>query len=58
MIFSDLLTFVVVTTAAEDEDLGTGGKKLLPGISPKIISDLTDCNAELSQQRKKRQVSI
>lgn len=45
------------TRAAEDEDLGTGGKKILPGISPKIISDLTDCNAELSQQRKKRQIS-
>ncbi|XP_021899515.1 pre-mRNA-processing factor 19 homolog 1-like [Carica papaya] len=42
--------------AAEDEELGSGGKKLRPGISANIISELTDCNAALSQQRKRRQI--
>lgn len=42
--------------AAEDEELGPNGKKLRPGISASIITELTDCNAALSQQRKKRQV--
>lgn len=45
-------------TAAEDEDLGAGGKKLRPGISSSIITELTECNAALSQQRKKRQVLL
>ncbi|XP_031268543.1 pre-mRNA-processing factor 19 homolog 1-like [Pistacia vera] len=40
----------------ESEDLGPGGKKLRPGISSSIITKLTDCNATLSQQRKKRQI--
>ncbi|KAK9287764.1 hypothetical protein L1049_016204 [Liquidambar formosana] len=40
---------------AEDEDLGPGGKKFRPGISASIIAELTDCNASLSQLRKKRQ---
>ena len=31
-------------------------KKLCPGISAEIITELTDCNAALSQKRKKRQV--
>ncbi|RVW90108.1 Pre-mRNA-processing factor 19-like 2 [Vitis vinifera] len=42
--------------AAEDEELGPNGKKLRPGISASIITELTDCNAALSQQRKKRQI--
>ncbi|XP_022975618.1 pre-mRNA-processing factor 19 homolog 2-like, partial [Cucurbita maxima] len=41
----------------EDEELGPDGKKLRPGISATVISELTDCNASLSQQRKKRQVT-
>ena len=40
----------------EDEELGPDGKKIRPGISATVISELTDCNASLSQQRKKRQV--
>lgn len=42
--------------AAEDEELGPTGKKQRPGISSSIITELTDCNSALSQQRKKRQV--
>lgn len=42
--------------AAEDDELGPDGKRLRPGISSKIIEELTDCNAALSQQRKRRQV--
>lgn len=42
--------------AAEDEELGPNGKKQRPGISSSIITELTDCNSALSQQRKKRQV--
>ncbi|OWM91573.1 hypothetical protein CDL15_Pgr012332 [Punica granatum] len=42
--------------AAEEEDLGHAGKKLRPGISGRIIEELTECNASLSQHRKKRQV--
>ncbi|KAH9602067.1 hypothetical protein KSS87_007005 [Heliosperma pusillum] len=41
---------------ADVEDLGPGGKKLRPGISSDIIAELTDCNAVLSQQRKKRTI--
>ncbi|KAF8388285.1 hypothetical protein HHK36_026951 [Tetracentron sinense] len=41
---------------AEDEELGPGGKKIRPGILADIIAELTDCNAALSQQRKKRQI--
>jgi hypothetical protein len=44
--------------AANDEELAPNAKKLHPGISSSIISELTDCNAALSQQRKKRQVFI
>ncbi|XP_077252774.1 pre-mRNA-processing factor 19-like [Tasmannia lanceolata] len=42
--------------AAEEEELGPGGKRIRPGISADIIADLTDCNAMLSGQRKKRQI--
>ncbi|URE40297.1 Prp19/Pso4-like [Musa troglodytarum] len=41
--------------AAEDE-LGPDGKKIRPGINPVIIAELTECNALLSGQRKKRQI--
>ena len=46
----------VCVIAAEDEELAPGGKKIRPGITSTVISELTDCNAALSQQRKKRQV--
>ncbi|KAF7837423.1 Pre-mRNA-processing factor 19 [Senna tora] len=42
--------------AAQDEDLAPGGKKMRSGITSNVISELTDCNAALSQQRKKRQI--
>ncbi|KAM7466398.1 hypothetical protein LguiB_013960 [Lonicera macranthoides] len=42
--------------AAEDDEMGPEGKKIRPGISSDIIAELTDCNAKLSQQRKKRQI--
>nr|GMD62913.1 pre-mRNA-processing factor 19 [Ipomoea batatas]GMD65616.1 pre-mRNA-processing factor 19 [Ipomoea batatas] len=42
--------------AAEDEEMGPEGKKSRPGISSAIITELTDCNTNLSQQRKKRQI--
>lgn len=38
--------------------MGPGGKRIRPGISAGIIAELTDCNAALSQQRKKRQVLV
>ncbi|XP_015088133.1 pre-mRNA-processing factor 19 [Solanum pennellii] len=41
---------------AEDEDMGPDGKKIRPGISLSVIETLTECNAGLSQQRKKRQI--
>ncbi|KAK9724233.1 hypothetical protein RND81_05G057500 [Saponaria officinalis] len=41
---------------ADGEELGSGGKKPRPGISTDIIAELTDCNAVLSQQRKKRTI--
>ncbi|KAK4765886.1 hypothetical protein SAY87_007528 [Trapa incisa] len=41
---------------AEDENLGHTGKKLRPGISERLVEELTECNASLSQQRKKRQI--
>ncbi|WOL09945.1 pre-mRNA-processing factor 19 [Canna indica] len=41
--------------AAED-DLGPDGKRIRPGITPTIITELTECNALLSGQRKKRQI--
>ncbi|EPS73033.1 hypothetical protein M569_01722, partial [Genlisea aurea] len=39
---------------AEDGDIGPDGKRIRPGISSTIISELTECNGVLSQQRKKR----
>ncbi|KAG5396501.1 hypothetical protein IGI04_018315 [Brassica rapa subsp. trilocularis] len=42
--------------AAGDEETGPDAKKLCPGISADIITELTDCNAALSQKRKKRQI--
>ncbi|XP_073308039.1 pre-mRNA-processing factor 19-like isoform X2 [Primulina huaijiensis] len=42
--------------AAEEDEMGPDGKRMRPGISSSIISELTDCNAALSQQRKKRQI--
>ena len=45
-----------VTVAAEDEYSGPPGKRMCPGISEDIINELTNCNAALSTQRKKRQV--
>ncbi|KAL7615602.1 pre-mRNA-processing factor 19 [Lactuca sativa] len=42
--------------ATEDDEFGPDGKKFRPGISSSIITELTDCNAALSQQRKKRQI--
>ncbi|XP_020094280.1 pre-mRNA-processing factor 19-like [Ananas comosus] len=41
--------------AAQDE-LGPDGKKIRPGINPVMIAELTECNAVLSGQRKKRQI--
>ncbi|XP_039007228.1 pre-mRNA-processing factor 19-like isoform X2 [Hibiscus syriacus] len=40
----------------ESEDVGPGGKRMRPGVSDSIIAELTECNAALSQQRKKRQI--
>ncbi|XP_076959781.1 pre-mRNA-processing factor 19-like isoform X1 [Bidens hawaiensis] len=42
--------------AADDDELGPDGKKIRQGISARIITELADCNAALSQQRKKRQI--
>ncbi|KAF4351627.1 pre-mRNA-processing factor 19 [Cannabis sativa] len=38
------------------DEVGPGGKKICPGISASIFDELTECNAALSQQRKKRQI--
>ncbi|XP_039029747.1 pre-mRNA-processing factor 19-like isoform X2 [Hibiscus syriacus] len=40
----------------EEEDMGTDAKRMRPGVSDSIIAELTECNAALSQQRKKRQI--
>ncbi|GAB2245504.1 hypothetical protein Droror1_Dr00000997 [Drosera rotundifolia] len=42
--------------AGEDEDLGPEAKRIRLGISADIITELTDCNATLSLQRKKRTI--
>ncbi|KAJ9676962.1 hypothetical protein PVL29_022116 [Vitis rotundifolia] len=42
--------------ATGGEELGPNGKKLRPGISASFITELIDCNAALSRQRKKRQI--
>ncbi|VFQ85430.1 unnamed protein product [Cuscuta campestris] len=41
---------------AEDTEMDPGGKKIRPGISSAIITELSDCNTTLSQHRKKRQI--
>ena len=45
-----------VNSGAEDEGVGPDGKKPKAGISSEIITELSDCNISLSQQRKKRTV--
>ena len=42
--------------AAEDEDMDPGAKRMRSGISDSVIVELTECNATLSQQRKKHQI--
>ncbi|AQK65170.1 Pre-mRNA-processing factor 19 homolog 2 [Zea mays] len=39
-----------------EDEIGPDGKKIRPGINPVMIDELTECNAMLSAQRKKRQV--
>ena len=56
MITYSVCVCVCYISAAEDDEMGPDGKKIRPGISSDIIAELTDCNARLSQQRKKRQV--
>ncbi|XP_074579819.1 pre-mRNA-processing factor 19-like [Curcuma longa] len=41
---------------ATENELGPVAKKARPGINPSIIAELTECNALLSGQRKKRQI--
>ncbi|MFQ6666322.1 hypothetical protein Gotur_032707, partial [Gossypium turneri] len=41
---------------SEDGDMGPGSKQMRPGVSESIIAELTECNAALSQQRKKHQI--
>jgi len=41
----------------DDGEQGPNAKKMRLGISAEVITELTDCNAALSQQRKKRQVT-
>lgn len=52
-----LVHFSIVLVAIEDGEMGPDGKRVRPGISNGVILELTDCNAVLSQQRKKRQVN-
>ncbi|AEE27707.1 MOS4-associated complex 3A [Arabidopsis thaliana] len=40
----------------DDGEQGPNAKKMRLGISAEVITELTDCNAALSQQRKKRQI--
>ncbi|CAN6892974.1 unnamed protein product [Brassica oleracea] len=42
--------------AADGAEQGPDAKKMRLGISTEVITELTDCNASLSQQRKKRQI--
>ncbi|KAJ4909518.1 Pre-mRNA-processing factor 19-like protein 1 [Raphanus sativus] len=42
--------------AADGGEQGPDAKKMSLGISAEVITELTDCNAALSQQRKKRQI--
>ncbi|XP_048334064.1 pre-mRNA-processing factor 19 [Ziziphus jujuba] len=41
---------------APDDELGPAGTKVRPGISANIFNELTECNAALSQQRKRREI--
>ncbi|KAF3498517.1 hypothetical protein DY000_02051872 [Brassica cretica] len=41
---------------ADGAEQGPDAKKMRLGISTEVITELTDCNAALSQQRKKRQI--
>ncbi|XVF24352.1 hypothetical protein REPUB_Repub13aG0120500 [Reevesia pubescens] len=41
---------------AEDEEMGPDAKQMRTGVSDSIIAELTECNAALSQQHKKRQI--
>lgn len=54
----DSFVLLVVIAGRTDEDMGDVEMKFRPGISASIIAELTDCNAALSQQRKKRQVFL
>lgn len=45
-----------VTASEADAESEAPGKKPRQGITSDIIKELTDCNARLSGQRKKRQV--
>ncbi|XP_015162039.1 pre-mRNA-processing factor 19-like isoform X4 [Solanum tuberosum] len=42
--------------ATEEEEMDPGSKKIRPGISGDVIKELQDCNAVISQQRKRRQI--
>lgn len=46
----------LTTIAAADDEFGPDGKRIRPGITSAIITELTECNSMLSGQRKKRQV--
>lgn len=48
--------FYCCNIAIGDGEQGPDAKKMRLGISDEVITELTDCNAALSQQRKKRQV--
>lgn len=48
--------FYCCNIAIDDGEQGPDAKKMRLGISAEVITELTDCNAALSQQRKKRQV--
>lgn len=42
--------------AADNEEIAVDGKRIRRGISDDIVQELTECNALLSGQRKKRQI--
>lgn len=50
--------FLLFQIAVEDGEQGPDVKKMRLGISVEVIAELTDCNAALSQLRKKRQVIL
>lgn len=52
-----VVNVVVICAAPETEtESEAPGKKPRQGITPEIIKELTECNARLSGQRKRRQV--